>query len=749
MSSQSTVVAVPYTLIHVEDDDEWQCTVQGEIEEYGGLKFQDYIKVSSLEGAKDILASINGPIVIIMDLRLGGSKPNYTGLHWLLDDLGELVQRNASTAVFVISGQLSEGIRSTFTHKGIPENHIYEKGSWAETRNDFLKVLQNVVDSMKNIAKRNIMKGVSGQGIDPYLIHTFQATQETSSRDASEKGTQSIEPTLLPMLVRTTDKSWKYDRIPDLQVLGNIDNVFSCLGSLDSITALEQDPMVVKVEASPPGGTPDCRVSVPFVKANFAHNHIDEKGDCALVAIIDTGIDVLHEAFLDANGQSRILAIWDQTDETGLPPDGQKWGTEHTQEAINTYIQSGVVPPQLTVEPRDHGTHVASIAAGRAVQEFTGGVAPDAKIIVVIPDMETLPQKPQSLGYSVSHQLALEYIKSFAEKAKLPVVINVSQGMNAGAHDGTSSLEKGFDAITENGQAPGVVVVKSAGNERNQDGHAKLRMTASGSETLRWKSTTRHRGPDVIELWFKAGDQFRFSLEAPCMWTSEPISSRNPSIYGYCPDGNYYQLTYIRYDPDNGDSRLVITITAGRARSIALGTWSIFIETSSIKILGEIHAWVERRSLRPIAFINHLDEGVTLSIPGTAHYVITVGSITPYEPIRLADSSSYGPTRDGRNKPDLTAPGEYIAAAASKTRNGVISLCGTSMAAPHVTGAIALLFSYWVKQRAHTLGWKQYNALQIQAAITQGAQHYNTPWHPGRGFGTLDVESLIQELGCP
>jgi len=82
--------------------------------------------------------------------------------------------------------------------------------------------------------------------------------------------------------------------------------------------------MVIAIEESRPAARLDCERSVPFVGVKETYENetgtFSELGDKALVAIIDDGIDVLHEAFLDAAGRSRIIGIWDQTDTDG-PPD--------------------------------------------------------------------------------------------------------------------------------------------------------------------------------------------------------------------------------------------------------------------------------------------------------------------------------------------------------------------------------------------------------------------------------------------
>jgi len=588
--------------------------------------------------------------------------------------------------------------------------------------------------------------------IDRYLFHCFETLKDVGGPEVYLAGEQ--EPDLLPMLVRVADPAEipKITDVKDCRVTSGIGNIVACFGSLATIEALESNPRVISVEASRPSSGYDCSNSVPFVHADRVQNDPQhpEKGDHALVALIDAGIDVLHEAFQDKNNKTRIVAIWDQTDPSGPAPTVQGrllYGTLHSASKINGYMAAGNVPSGLGRDPRHHGTHVASIAAGQGTSKFYGGMAPEATILVVIPRIKVNPHDPFSIGYSNSHVDALSFIESEANRLKLPVVVNVSLGMNAGAHDGTSNLEAAFDNFSGGGRLAGRVVVKSAGNERGTDGHAQFIMADKGAETLTWKSVQPHSGPDVVELWFRACDDLKLRLVDP-KGEGSPWVEANQSKDGTFGSGYRFRISYDKFHWDNGDSRVLVTISPGQNSSIGRGDWRLDAEAKTVLSDGTVHAWIERDDIRPIRFTNHQWEEFTLSIPGTARTVIAVASVAPALPLQVATYSSYGPTRDQRDKPDLAAPGESIYAAKAGTFDDVEAMSGTSMAAPHVSGAVALLLSRQEKLAKSTPagGLKQFNAAQIRAALSQTSQNYNGRSTPSMGYGVLDVEGFLKVL---
>jgi endonuclease G len=598
--------------------------------------------------------------------------------------------------------------------------------------------------------------------IDDYLLHEFNNLDDERRVEESLSEEAQLPMPRLPMLLRVKGYTrWRPKNIPDCSVIAQMGNIVACIGSRRTLEALRYDRRVISIEASRSVFTPECKHSLPFVKADKIHYPpLQEKGNQALIAIIDNGIDVLHHAFRDATGKrTRILAVWDQTDPTGPGPrigQDQRTGTLYTQDQLNKFLANPhMLPPglQRSRENSGHGTHVASIAAGRAIAQsgFSGGVAPEAKLLVVILDSQIKAGQQPGLGYSASLTAAFAFIDIFAQKQNLPVVVNLSQGDNAGAHDGTSSLEAIFDQFTNGGREPGRVIVKSAGNERNKRVHAKLPLKSGQRHILQWQSLPIEYSDDgispdkaTIEVWFQACDEVTFRLISPHNEYTPEVKATHPTSRGsFNNSRTRYELSYTRYAVDDGDSRLLITLTPPPgAPQLLSGEWRLQIDCKTIRSNREMHAWIERTKERNLRFTNHISEEITLSIPGTAQTVISVGSINATSAFSVSHFSAYGPTRDGRYKPEICAPGENITAAKNNTLTDLTTYSGTSMAAPHVTGAIALLFSYWDK-KIQAQREKRLNAAQVRAAICQTTQNFNSHWNSDTGYGVLDIESLL------
>jgi endonuclease G len=313
------------------------------------------------------------------------------------------------------------------------------------------------------------------------------------------------------MLVRVANPEWRPTDIPDLEIRAHFGDVLSILGSDATVRALLKEAIVLGIEESRPAREYECSISLPFIEAIPPFQDLDgheysENGDHAMVAIVDDGIDVLHKAFLDDNGTSRIVGIWDQRDSTGPAPAGFTFGKYYGHAEIAEIVSRQAVPTALGRNKGGHGTHVASIAAGRKAGKFAGGVAPAAELVVVISSSD------QPTGYSDAHLAALKFIDQMATERRRPVVVNISQGMNAGAHDGRSALELAFEHFS---RMPGRVVVKSAGNERSRDGHAEVSLLKGTVDYLDWECQPAPFTRPRFELWWRSANKYSFRLLEP------------------------------------------------------------------------------------------------------------------------------------------------------------------------------------------------------------------------------------------
>lgn len=421
------------------------------------------------------------------------------------------------------------------------------------------------------------------------------------------------------------------------------------------------------------------------------------RGGGVIVGIIDGGIDYRHEAFRNDDGTSRILFLWDQraaSDGSGTVPFGRQYDKAAIDAALASGDPLGQVPHRDT---RGHGTHVACIAAGngRSNDDFRG-VAPDADLIVVASRGET-----KTLGRSTSAQAAYQYIVDRAQGR--PLVINQSQGMNGGGHCGESLLETAIDNLLRGRAA---IAVKSAGNEQQWRIHAGGELLEGQTATRDFRVGQGNFRIAILEAWFDDLDTISIALQPPGEEALPFLESDEGSAEFRTQADNEVFIQIDRDADDTGDTLATIEISRGLAPVIRPGTWRLHLRGDEIED-GRFDVWIERsfspRSQFQARFTpESYDETRTVSVPGTARWIIVAGSHITREPGapvgQISNFSSHGPTRYGLRRPTLTAPGQRIIAARSRDSDEEPNpdelhtlLPGTSMAAPHVAGTIALL----------------------------------------------------------
>ena len=163
-------------------------------------------------------------------------------------------------------------------------------------------------------------------------------------------------------------------------------------------------------------------------------------GAGVLVAVIDSGIDYRHPDFRNADGTTRIVAMWDQTAvprENEAPPQGYAQGVEYKRAQINEALQAPDAFVAAKIVPQTdtsgHGTHVAGIAAGngRASNGSTRGVAYESELIIVklgVPGGGSFPRTTELMT-------AVDYCIRKARELLMPLAVNLSFGNNYGSHE--------------------------------------------------------------------------------------------------------------------------------------------------------------------------------------------------------------------------------------------------------------------------------------------------------------------------
>ncbi|MEI2583361.1 S8 family peptidase [Scytonema sp. PRP1] len=469
-----------------------------------------------------------------------------------------------------------------------------------------------------------------------------------------------------------------------IEVNQNVGHVRTAFLPIESLDTLSEDPAIERIKPSRKlklrMDVAKNAVHIPeFIKKN---NGLTGKG--VLIGIIDSGIDPKHPAF-----EGRILRIWDQTLSGPGVLEG-KYGAELTGSLLT-----------VSQDTNGHGTHVAGIAAG--VDATYGGVAPEAELIIVRSDLDE--------GHIAD---AVRYIFRVARELGRPAVVNMSLGGHFDPHDGSDSLSKIIDSET----GPGRIVCCAAGNEGNDNIHAQAIVKAGKTHTMRFNVPLNQSSIALLNGWYSSAGQLEVSLRSPNGFVTpfQPVIAEGNYTKEYTLQDSRVQVATPRRDPANGDYNVLVQIrgTANNKFSMPVqgGIWQLRFKNTSSKDV-RLDVWtLDGATLftgRSVA------DSVKVGSPGCASSAITVAAYTTkvkYTDIdgkvqefgfplnTISDFSSEGPLRNDVQKPDVAAPGAMIVSALSSNANFDHSMiinskfmanAGTSMAAPFVSGLIALL----------------------------------------------------------
>ncbi|MCF6737164.1 S8 family serine peptidase, partial [Blastococcus sp. KM273129] len=459
-------------------------------------------------------------------------------------------------------------------------------------------------------------------------------------------------------------------------------------------------------------------------------------GAGVVVGVVDWGLDVPRFP--------RLLRLWDQRGAGPAPPAPYGYGRVLERPLLEAARRSGSPYELLGYHPGSadrgggsHGTHVADIAVGDGTGGGPLGVAPEAWLVFVhLADRGT--GGLATLGDSVRLLEAVDFVRRTA--GPLPWVVNVSVGRHGGPHDGRTLVELAFDELLA--AAPGRFLVQSAGNYYRARTHATGVLAAGGRHRLTFATHPDDRSPNELEVWYPGAAEVAVRITPPGRRAGRWLGLGRRRVL--VSDGRPVARIYHRArDPNNGDHHVDAFLPAAAPP----GRWTVDL-VSRAAVPVRFHAWLERDDACPPCQTrftgSSVDPSSTTGTIANGRLPLVVGAYDAHDPARpAARFSSSGPTRDDRVKPDLLAPGVDVLAArsapqGSRTSPGLlVRKSGTSMAAPHVTGAVALCLQA-------TGG--RLPAAEIRQLVRGTARPSRAVPGARAGAGYLDLDRLVRAV---
>ena len=484
---------------------------------------------------------------------------------------------------------------------------------------------------------------------------------------------------------------------------------------------------------------------------------LNNQGAGVIVGFVDTGINYTDSLFRNVDGSTRIIGIWDQTNnsdnsnnienETAKPISAFSalYGTQYTAEEINLALNSD--NPASIVPTRDengHGTFLASIAAGnRDERAGFSGAAPQASIAMV----KLKPAKQYLRDFYLIQDgadayqendimMGVSYLYFLARKYSMPLVVCIPLGTNIGSHMGMSRLGQYLNQVSlSNGSA----VITAAGNETGARHHFRAVMDADTDEVTAELRVGEREAGFSMELWAENMGVYTVGFISPTGEVAREISVplRGENTVSFLLEQTQITVYTQIADVSSGSQFIFM-----RFENPMSGIWRILIR-NSLDIRETFHIWLPVRGfISDETYFLRPDPDTIITDPGNARYPITV---TAYDHTKnsIYIHASRGYSLSGRIKPDLAAPGVNILGASVSGRR-LTRMSGTSVSAAHLAGAAAILLNWGVLNA----NYPYLNTPVLKSIFVRGAQRNPALTYPNRefGYGTLNLYEAFLHL---
>lgn len=571
---------------------------------------------------------------------------------------------------------------------------------------------------------------------------------------------------------------------------GNLRTATVGLSELKSLSA-DDNVSYVEIGANLSAPTPEIsnkEIAAPDpTRWNFGDEVLQTRhqfGKNVLIGIIDVeGFDFSHSDFLDATGKSRIVRIWDQGGSVRASPSKRdkrasyeefNYGSEIRKEDIDSALASAAqfnlpahdLEPQSQMIESAHATHVASIAAGN---HGVCSQATIAAVVISLPKADAERRRTFFDSTRLAH--AIDYLMNLGEELHMPVAINISLGTNGQAHDGSGAINRWIDAAVSQ---PGRCICVAAGNAGQEVAHFEGdsgfvmgRVHTSGRVSSRGLTTDiewlvvgnglADISENELEIWYSSQDLMAVSVRPPNGAWIGPVRPREFIENRQLADKTFISIYNEVFNPANGANYISVYLSpflnSAGIVGIGAGQWTVRLHGLEIKD-GRYHGWIERDDPRRVGKIGEDKEAwrfpsffsqrsmvddSTVSSLGCGFRTLSVANLDDSREL-INTTSSQGPTRDGRFKPDVAAPGTDIVAANGFAGSSKpwVAMTGTSMASPFVTGVVGMMLAIE----------PSLTAAQIEGIVQTTARPLSGDdytWKNNAGFGRLDPEKCLQE----
>ena len=501
------------------------------------------------------------------------------------------------------------------------------------------------------------------------------------------------------------------EKLEVLHSYTTVENGFAAVVPYGKLEEIRQLPGVAAAYAAPVFKVaPDMPTTM--TELGGLENTSGYQGEGMVIAIVDSGLEISHPLFTQApttpalakNDLENVLAS------KNLKAEEKKSGITASQvyKTAKVPFAFDYADNDLDVAPNgagDHGTHVAGIAAANAgVVADVVGVAPQAQILAM-----------KVFSSSGSNGATWADILAAADDAVAlgADVINMSLGSTCGFS--TPEGEEGVAEVLENIASSGVMLSISAGNEysaalgtRIGKGHALTQnpdygTVASPSSYSQPLSIASVEKADSIDsCYLTVGERkvaFNDTVEDK---TVENVKDDSPSFRSLAGK----ELEYVVV-PNAGETKDYNGLSVeGKIALVSRGSVEYNVKKNAAKEAGAIGILVYNNEPGmlymqldnydlPSAFISQADGKYLVGLAEDQRKLTvsaTSGSVDNPTSGEMSDFSSWGVTPELTLKPDLTAPGGNIKSAT--TGGGYTTKSGTSMSAPFVSGAMALVKQY-------------------------------------------------------